>query len=103
MLAILYNKNNKLATKSSVLPLSDWAVKKRGNTDLTIFDNYKVIPYQPSLKVEAMFVYLSGTGILTMYSLQRTIELSAITKVEFLLDRTSEDIPALKALAGKNS
>lgn len=102
MLAILYNKNNKLATKSSVLPLSDWAVKKRGNTDLTIFDNYKVIPYQASL-TEAMFVYLSGTGILTMYSLQRTTELSAITKVEFLLDRTSEDIPALKALAGKNS
>lgn len=102
MLAILYNKNNKLATKSSVLPLSDWAVKKRGNTDLTIFDNYKVIPYQPSL-TEAMFVYLSGTGILTMYSLQRTTELSAVTKVEFLLDRTSEDIPALKALAAKNS
>lgn len=102
MLAILYNKNNKLATKSSVLPLSDWAVKKRGNTDLTIFDNYKVIPYQASL-TEAMFVYLSGTGILTMYSLQRTTELSAITKVEFLLDRTSEDIPALKALAAKNS
>jgi hypothetical protein len=102
VLAFLYNKANKLANKSSVLPLADWAVKKRGNTDLTIFDNYKVIPYQASV-TEAMFVYLSSEGILTMYQLVRTTELSALTKVEFVLDRTSEDIPALKALANKNS
>lgn len=50
-----------------------------------------------------MFVYLSNTGILTMYKLKRTTELSVITKVEFVLDRTSEDIPAIKQLANTNA
>lgn len=38
-----------------------------------------------------------------MYKLNRTIELGSITKVQFELDRTSEDIPAIKQLANKNT
>ena len=38
-----------------------------------------------------------------MYKLKRTTELSVITKVEFVLDRTSEDIPAIKQLANTNA
>ena len=66
ILALIYNKNNKLSRKSSILGISDWAVKKRGNTDVTIFDNYKVIPYQPGL-TEALIIYLNSEGILTCY------------------------------------
>jgi len=58
LLAFTYNKKDKKATKSSVLPLSDWAVKKYGNTELVTFENYKVIPYQAGL-TETMFVYLN--------------------------------------------